>query len=134
LLAPFIAGQSVCALGQLSVRHHGGCGLALAGAYLGAAAVIPAVLLSCTFNLKAETAGSDSVCGAAIAVTWFVVAPVAAVIGWNEGKQLRAGAAPDPPEPPPVDPPVGLYLSSRRWEGGAPDARRLTFPVLAFRF
>jgi hypothetical protein len=133
--APLLAGQGVCALGQLSARYRGGCGSAIAGAYLGAAAVVPLTFVACLLNGGRETAGTDSVCGFVLGATWFVLAPLAAVIGWNEGKELRPGATADPPAPA-VEPPASLQLELglRRWEGGAPDARRVAVPVLAFRF
>jgi hypothetical protein len=133
LFAPFVVGEEVCNLGRLSVRHEGGCGLALGGAYLGASAIVPIALLACNFSIHA-TAGEDSVCLAALRFTWYVLPPFAAVLGWNEGKTLRAGAAPDRLPDPPLPRSTDLELSMRHWEGGAPDAHRVTFSLLAFRF
>jgi hypothetical protein len=133
LFAPFVIGQEVCALGRLSARHHGGCGLALAGAYLGASAIVPIALLACNFSFN-STPGQDNACEAALRFTWYALPPLAAVIGWNEGKELRPGAEPDPAEPPFPPASTDLQLGMRRWEGGGPDARRVTFTLLAFRF
>jgi hypothetical protein len=133
LFAPFVIGQEVCALGRLSVRHHGGCGLALAGAYLGASAIMPIALLACNFSIN-STPGQDSACLVALRFTWYFVPSLAAVLGWNEGKELRPGAAPDPVEPPFPPPATDLQLGMHHWEGGAPDAHRVTFTLLALRF
>jgi hypothetical protein len=133
LFSPSFVGAEVCNLGRLSVRHEGGCGSAFVGAYLGASAIVPIAFLACNFSIHA-TAGEDSVCLSVLRFSWYVLPPLAAVLGWNEGKGLRLGAAPDPAEPPPPPRSPDLELGMRRWEGGAPDAHRVTVSVLALRF
>jgi hypothetical protein len=128
LAGPLFGGGVACAVGRFSDYSEGGCGLAVAGAYLGAATVIPLGLLACA----GAATGDDRGCLVLIAITYFVVSPLGAMIGWNEGKhprsnQLRSADLSPPPEP-------WAALLRPRFSSAAPAPVRLSIPLLAFRF
>jgi hypothetical protein len=128
LAGPLFGGGVACAVGRFSDYSQGGCGLAVAGAYLGAATVIPLGLLACA----GAATGDDRGCLVLIAITYFVVSPLGAMIGWNEGKQPKS----NPPRTADLSPPTEPWavLLRPRFSSASAAPVRLSIPLLAFRF
>jgi hypothetical protein len=103
-VTPALVGGMVCAVGNLSRDYEGDCLPALAGAYAGAASVLPLGILGAVLTHKqgASELLDDSAIGGLLvgmAIGWFVVQPVTATVMWRLYKRPRGKASPPTPVP-----------------------------------
>jgi hypothetical protein len=101
---PALVGATVCAVGNLSRDYEGDCLPAIAGAYGGAASVLPLGILGAVLAHKQGSTEllDDSAIGGLIvgmAVGWFVVQPLAATVLWRLYKRPRMKGSPALPVP-----------------------------------
>jgi hypothetical protein len=121
---------ATCGIGRLSVAHRGSCWHAAAGTALGFAsgllvyALFEAAPATNPFKPNPDdTQEFMNVMGAA-ALTYVVLAPVGAAVGWNIGKTSTDNT--------PVAPVAIASPQQRAWSVGGPP--RLMFPLFATTF
>jgi hypothetical protein len=117
LVTPAAVGGTVCALGERGA-YHSSCAVAVAGAYLGAASIIPMVwFASLTFPTVGDGFFIPTEAAVAFLAGWVVVQPVVATFGWRMFSTLK--------RPPP------LVTGPRRPAAGP---RALVLPLVSLAF
>jgi hypothetical protein len=123
LATPAAVGAAVCAVGERGA-YHGSCLVAGAGAYLGAASIVPLVYFSNLVFRDPAAEGAGFIIPTQVVFAflagWVVVQPVVATFGWRIFADLK------PPPPPRIS-----VTAPRRPNGGP---RALVLPLLAFGF
>ena len=136
-----VAAVMVCTLGQTSRHYTGGCGPALAGAYLGALAALPLALLGGAAghtDFHDDEGNTNFSSGSAIgfAIGYALGAAIGATIAWHRAKEKRDVVLPRlaaSPPPARADAVPWAELTGRAG-AGARASRGNMMQLLAFTF
>jgi hypothetical protein len=138
LAGPAIGGSIVCAVGRKSAYYEGGCGPAIAGAYLGALTAIPLAYYGCMSDHSDSDFGCIGGLLLGFAAGYFVGTAAGATIGWHLGKTPRArighAALSAPPPPPPADDWPELRRRPAITGLAGREGPRVAVPLLALSF
>ncbi len=137
---PAAVASMVCKLGQTSRHYVGGCGPVMGGAYLGALASLPFLLIgmaTADSGFEGNDGGHDYSSGVAIGFMagYALGSAIGATIAWHASKDERSVWSRLGP-PPPLPAPGDNAWPELRWRR-VPAARApaaVAVPVLAFSF
>jgi hypothetical protein len=99
LVSPLLTGAAIGAMGNASDTYRGSYGLAILGAYLGAATTVPLYLLVANESGGDAKSGNFAAGLVCAAVGWLIIQPAVSIGLWHGSKHVRG--APPPPDPPP---------------------------------